>query len=64
MARLLPKMKQAIGENKLIESWNKCLGCLEEYQSYSGSAKCCYESLKELDRLAFQNDNGNIYWVK
>ncbi|KAI9497290.1 fungal-specific transcription factor domain-containing protein [Zychaea mexicana] len=58
MARLFPKIKQAIGEDYLIESWGKCLNCLSEYQSYSDSAKWCYESLSELDKMAFQSNDG------
>ncbi|OZJ01854.1 hypothetical protein BZG36_05335 [Bifiguratus adelaidae] len=58
MARLLPKIKCAIGEDRLIESWDKCLGCLGENQSHSGWAKRCYEFVKDLDKLAFQTKHG------
>ncbi|OZJ01593.1 hypothetical protein BZG36_05466 [Bifiguratus adelaidae] len=58
MARLFPKIKCAIGEDRLIESWDKCLGCLGEYQSHSGWAKRCYEFVKDLDKLAFQTNHG------
>ena len=58
MARLFPKIKQAIGEDYLTESWSKCLSCLSEYQSYSESAKWCFESLSELNKIAFQSNDG------
>ncbi|KAI7849795.1 fungal-specific transcription factor domain-containing protein [Circinella umbellata] len=58
MARLFPKIKQAIGEDYLTESWDKCLSCLSRYQSYSESAKWCFESLSELNKIAFQSNDG------
>lgn len=50
MARLFPKIRDVIGEGSLLTSWNECLDCLHEYQSYGESAKKCYEYLSELDK--------------
>jgi hypothetical protein len=60
MARLFPKIKQSIGEEKIVDSWNKCLVCLSNYSSYSSTAKRCYEYMIDLDKVAFQNNSGML----
>ncbi|KAF1796350.1 fungal-specific transcription factor domain-containing protein [Mucor lusitanicus] len=49
MARLFPKIRDVIGEESLLSSWNECLRCMGEYQHYSVSAKKCYSYLSELE---------------
>ncbi|CAO0793285.1 unnamed protein product [Mucor circinelloides] len=49
MARLFPKIRDVIGEESLLSSWNECLRCMDEYQHYSVSAKKCYSYLSELE---------------
>ncbi|KAK4511983.1 uncharacterized protein ATC70_003982 [Mucor velutinosus] len=49
MARLFPKIRDVIGEESLLLSWNECLRCMGEYQHYSASDKKCYSYLSELE---------------
>ncbi|CEP11903.1 hypothetical protein [Parasitella parasitica] len=65
MARLFPKIRDVIGHDSLLSSWNECLRCMNEYQHYSVSAKKCYSYLSELENHVWaathdqQNNNAS-----
>lgn len=61
MARLFPKIRDVIGEESLLSSWNECLRCMDEYQHYSVSAKKCYSYLSELENHVWAATHGKLY---
>ncbi|KAI8640257.1 fungal-specific transcription factor domain-containing protein [Parasitella parasitica] len=61
MARLFPKIRDVIGHDSLLSSWNECLRCMKEYQHYSVSAKKCYAYLSELENHVWAATHGKLY---
>lgn len=58
MARLFPKVRDVVGEESLLQSWNDCLSSMSQYQDHE-SARNCYRYFSELDKHVWAARNGN-----